>query len=171
MKLAGERAVIDSGAAYSVLRIPMLYGPSLELAESPVTETLLKLIPSADSVFPVHVDDWAMRYPAHVDDVARAVSFIWDRRKGGIFHFAGVEAMTKYRMTLRMASLAGLDSRAILPDPLPSGTVPRPKDCRLDGSSLEALGFTPRIRFETGIRELLAGFFPLLSERELPAGA
>lgn len=168
MKREGELIVARSGAAWSLLRIPMLYGPSTDIGESPVTEPLKRLIPGnapgAAPIAPFTVDDWATRYPSHVDDVARAVWTICTSGQDGIFQFSGIDAMTKYRMTMIMASIAGFDTNMLLPDPNPSGAVPRPRDCRLDASRLEAAGFSPQIHFEDGIRQVLAGLFPSMKD-------
>ena len=105
-----------------------------------------------------------MRYPAHVDDVARAIALIAEQLTqevhpvGGIYHFAGAEQITKYGMALVIAKALGADLHLIEADPNPPAGAPRPKDCRLDSSRLVSLGFAPRIRFADGIREALAPF-------------
>ena len=168
MKLAGEEAVrhayaAGDPAAYAIIRIPILYGRVETLAESPVTELAAKL--RTDT--PLLVEDWAARYPAHVDDVARALALIAKQMDGpsaastgGIYHFAGHEAMTKYGMACVMARILGLDPSQVKPDPNPPSGAPRPKDCRLLPTRLEALGFAPKIAFSTGVREALTSFFP-----------
>lgn len=166
MKLAGEQAVraaysAQGESAFALLRIPILYGRVESLAESPVTELAARLLEGRA----FKAEDWAMRYPAHVDDVARAVALIAGRltrdaapAAGGIYHFAGSEQLTKYAMARVIAKELGIDADLVLPDPNPPSGAPRPKDCRLDPSRLGALGFAPRIRFTDGVREALAPF-------------
>ena len=165
LKLAGEdvvRAAYAAGGdtAFSILRIPILYGRVETLAESPVTELAVKVL--AGRAF--KAEDWAMRYPAHVDDVARAIALIAGQLTqegqavGGTYHFAGAEQITKYGMALVIAEALGADPRLIEADPNPPAGAPRPKDCRLDASRLLSLGFAPRIRFADGIPEALAPF-------------
>ena len=165
MKLAGEdvvRAAYSAGGAteFAILRIPILYGRVETLAESPVTELAVKVL--AGRAF--KAEDWAMRYPAHVDDVARAIALIAGQLTqevhpvGGTYHFAGAEQITKYGMALVIAKALGADLHLIEADPNPPAGAPRPKDCRLDSSRLVSLGFAPRIRFADGIREALAPF-------------
>lgn len=166
MKLAGEEAV---GAAYcaigesafALLRIPILYGRVENLAESPVTELAARLLEGRA----FKAEDWAMRYPAHADDVARAVALIAERlmqtaahAAGGAYHFAGSEQLTKYAMALIIARELGVEASLVQADPRPPSGAPRPKDCRLDACRLGALGFVPRIRFADGVREALAPF-------------
>lgn len=166
MKLAGEEAVRAAysaigDSAYAILRIPILYGCVESLAESPVTELAARLLDGHE----FSVEDWAMRYPAHADDVARAVAVIAgqlvqasSRGAGGIYHFASGEQLTKYGMALVIAKELALPTRLIHPDPNPPSGAPRPRDCRLDASRLNSLGFVPGILFADGIREALAPF-------------
>jgi S-adenosylmethionine synthetase len=166
MKRAGEEAVQSAYAAsgvqdYAILRIPILYGRVEHLAESPVTELAVRLMDGQ----PLKVEDWATRYPAHADDVARAVAIIAGSichseppSLGGIFHFAGQESMSKYGMALVISHELGLPSGCVQPDPNPPPGAPRPKDCQLDPTRLQSLGFLPRIAFADGIRQVLAQF-------------
>jgi dTDP-4-dehydrorhamnose reductase len=171
MKLAGERAVREAygkgtesqlpstltAAAWAVVRIPILYGDVEALAESPVTEMAIRVLERK----PFKAEDWASRYPAHAEDVARAVALVCGRLasgEGGLYHFAGAERFTKYGMACVMADILGIDRSLIHPDPHPPAGAPRPKDCRLDGSRLESLGFMPQLPFQEGIRRALAPF-------------
>lgn len=162
MKLAGEAAVCAAYArcpeAYAIVRIPILYGRVETLAESPVTELAGKLMQGQ----PFKAEDWAMRYPAHADDVARAVALVAAQLMragvGGIYHFAGSEQLTKYSMARVIAGVLGVDPELALSDPNPPPGAPRPKDCRLDASRLAALGFAPAIAFADGVREALVPF-------------
>lgn len=168
MKLAGEDVVRAAYStigdrAFAILRIPILYGRVESLAESPVTELATKLL--AGQAF--KAEDWAMRYPAHADDVARAVAVIAEQLTqatphpiGGTYHFASEEQFTKYGMALVIAKELAVDTQLVQPDPNPPSGAPRPKDCRLDASRLKSLGFVPRIRLADGVHEALAPFKP-----------
>ncbi len=166
MKLAGEDAVRAAYAAYAghgeeryaIVRIPILYGRVETLAESPVTELAAKVMQGK----PFKAEDWAMRYPAHADDVARAVALVAAQLQhaggGGVYHYAGREQLTKYAMARVIAGVLGVDPGLVLSDPNPPSGAPRPKDCRLDASRLAALGFAPSIAFADGVRAALAPF-------------
>lgn len=163
MKLAGEDVVraayaVQGEDRYAIVRIPILYGRVETLAESPVTELAAKVMQGK----PFKAEDWAMRYPAHADDVARAVTLVAAQLQhaggGGIYHFAGHEQLTKYAMARVIAGVLGVDPGLVLSDPNPPPGAPRPKDCRLDASRLAALGFAPGIAFADGVRQALAPF-------------
>jgi dTDP-4-dehydrorhamnose reductase len=145
------------GPSWAILRIPILYGDVETLSESPVTELAIKVLARE----PFRAENWASRYPAHAEDVARAVVLIARRLmegEGGVYHFAGPQRLTKYEMALTMTEVLGMDGAMVQADNRPPAGAPRPKDCRLDGSRLEALGFTPAIRFKEGIQRTLAPF-------------
>jgi dTDP-4-dehydrorhamnose reductase len=166
MKLAGEAAVRDAYASaglgdpfWAVVRIPILYGRVESLSESPVTELAAKVFGGKS----FKVEDWASRYPAHADDVARAIELVSVRLEGGeggVYHFAGAEMLTKHGMARAIAAAFGLDAGLAVSDPNPPAGAPRPKDCRLDDARLRSLGFVPRIPFSEGIREAVAPFVP-----------
>jgi len=186
LKLEGERrvaSILDEGErAYpaapraAILRIPLLYGPVETLGECSVTELASLLAKRA----PCAVEHWARRYPLHVDDVAAAIMAIIDaaaarpdglsarRSHAGassraglpIFLLSGPVAYTKYEMLMAMARVLGIDASFAKPDASPPRGAPRPKDCRMDTSLIEALGYKPRVGFETGTGGALAPFFP-----------
>lgn len=128
-----SRGVLASSAvgdgAWAILRIPILYGRVTSLAESPINELAAKLLEG--DVF--KTDDWAMRYPAHADDVARAVAVIAEQLMrsappvGGIYHLASGEAFTKYAMAQVIAEELAIDPQRVQPDPNPPSGAPRRK--------------------------------------------
>ena len=143
--------------SWAILRIPILYGDVETLSESPVTELAIKILERK----PFTAENWASRYPAHAEDVGRAVVLIARRLlegDGGVYHFAGAERFTKYEMARVMAKILGTAENLVQADDRPPAGAPRPKDCRLDGSRLQTLGFKPAIRFEEGIRRTLLPF-------------
>ena len=166
MKLAGEVAVRDAYAAtgsgkasWAIVRIPILYGRVETLAESPVTELATKVF----SGRPFKAEDWASRYPAHADDVARAVALVCGRLargEGGVYHFAGPQMLTKFGMARAIAAAFGFDPYLVESDPRPPAGAPRPRDCRLDDSRLRGIGFAPKVSFDEGIRAAVSPFAP-----------
>jgi len=162
----------DARPAGAVLRIPILYGPVESLDESAVTEIALAL----RSRTPSKVDDWAHRYPAHVDDVASAILAIIDAHLGNPstfkelgpmprFLLSGLTSYTKFEMIKVMAKALGLHADHIQPDPNPPKGAPRPRDCRMDTSRLESLGWRQKKDFESEIGGILRPFFGEFSEK------
>jgi dTDP-4-dehydrorhamnose reductase len=173
MKLEAERVaetalsgiVRTSGgrSVGAVLRIPILYGPVEYLEESSVTEIALAL----KSTEPRSIEHWAHRYPAHVDDVSTAIMAVVDacmQRRAVYgpfprFLLSGKESYTKYEMAKAMAGALGIDASHIRPDPSPPKGTPRPRDCRMDTSLLESLGWRQEKYFSSSIGDIIKPFF------------
>jgi len=163
MALSGAVRLSGGHAVGAVLRIPILYGPIESLQESAVTEVALALKSSS----PRKVEHWARRYPAHVDDVSSAIISVVDECLNGEgsfgpfprFLLSGDRAYTKYEMAHIMAKALGLDTSHLLPDPSPPAGAPRPRDCRMDTSLLESLGWRQKKEFESEIGGILRPFF------------
>ncbi len=170
-----DRAIMDAahreplGAARpsgAVLRISILYGPVESLKESAVTEVAIAL----KTATPRLTDDWANRYPLHVDDVSSALLAIvnaYGRDPASIAKFgafprfllSGFPSYTKYDMVNIMAKSLGIDASHIQPDPNPPKGAPRPRDCRMDTSRLESLGWKQQKMLPAEIGPILKPFF------------
>lgn len=156
-KADGELVLRDIAPAQSaILRVPILYGDVVSLDESSVTS----VITAVQKRSPVVLDDWAIRYPTHVADVADILAQMVSRRLVGTYHWSGLEPFTKYDMGLEIARQIGSDPALLRRSGAPAnGSEPRPKDCHLDRSALESLGVTtPGIPFTEGIRRILTRF-------------
>jgi len=169
MKLESElvaEEALGASAAGAVLRISILYGPVESLQESAVTEVAIAL----KSRTPRLTDDWANRYPLHVDDVSSAILAIVDAHArnpdtlaafGAFprFLLSGFPSYTKYDMVNIMAGALGVDAGHVQPDPNPPRGAPRPRDCRMDTSRLESLGWKQRKMLTEEIGPILKPFF------------
>ena len=162
-KLAAEIAVQSAAPSAAILRVPILYGPIERLDESAVTVIVQAMLLAKKRGTPVEMDHWAMRYPTFTGDVAVVLRQMLERHArgqalSGIYHWSGIEAMTKYDMALACAPLIGLEPARVKPlvDP-PQGT-PRPKDCHLDCSRLTTMGIGQQTLFRAGIKRVIAPF-------------
>ena len=156
-KLAGEKLALASN--FAVLRVPMLYGPVAGWGESPVTEMVPALLANIGK--PVWFDNWAVRYPTHVDDVASAclrlaAECLEGRRPSGIHHASAHEAFTRMEMATIMAQKLGVFDIEILSSARIANPN-RPRDCRLDTSASRRFSLPAPKRFVEGISEVLAG--------------
>ena len=160
-KLDGERALTESADRGCVLRLPLLYGPIINWSESAVTS----LVPAiAASAAPggqaATMDAWAVRYPTFTSDVAVVIRQMLERHAGGktisgIVQWSGNEPMNKYEIAVRLAGALQLDAH-LTPQRTPIDATPRPHNCHLGSSRLEALGIGRRTPFDIGIRQVLA---------------
>ncbi len=163
-KRDAEEAVRREAPDAAILRVPILYGATDDLAESAATlvaAQLLALKPGAA----LRLDDWSTRYPTHTGDVAVVLRQLIEHRQadpsfGGILHWSGDEPLTKYGMGCVMADALGIPRSRLEPNPSPGSGTPRPKDCHLDCSALEVLGIGRRTDFAEALRSLLKRFLP-----------
>jgi S-adenosylmethionine synthetase len=90
-----------------VLRVPLLYGDVEKLDESSASGLLSQLL---DPSKPVLLDNWQIRHPTLVDDVAFVCRELADQKMShcglsGVFHYSSSEPMTRYEMALSMVSM------------------------------------------------------------------
>ncbi len=158
-KLDGERALWSVTREACVLRLPLLYGPLEALGESAVT-SFIPALQNATEQHPAIIDDWAIRYPTFTPDIAVVVRQILEHDAAGqpvdgTHHWSGDEAMTKYAIALKLAERLDFDPSFIVAQATPLDSTPRPYDCHLDSTSLEALGIGKRTPFEQGLDHVL----------------
>ncbi|MFM0741407.1 SDR family oxidoreductase [Paraburkholderia xenovorans] len=162
-KLEGERALLDTTELGCVLRLPLLYGPIVSWSESAVTSLVPAIAASAvPDGKPAPMDAWAIRYPTFTPDVAFVIRQLLERHARGeairgIVQWSGDEPMSKYEIAVRLAEALRLDAQ-LTPQSTPTDTTPRPHNCHLASSRLEALGIGRRTPFDTAIREVLTAF-------------
>jgi dTDP-4-dehydrorhamnose reductase len=165
-KLEGERALTETTGFGCVLRLPLLYGPIVDWAESAVTTLVPAIAASANNssgAKAATMDAWAIRYPTFTPDVAFVIRQMLERHArgeavNGIVQWSGDEPMTKYDIAMRLAEALQLDNARLTPQHTPTDATPRPHNCHLDSSCLEVLGIGRRTPFDTAIREVLAKF-------------
>ncbi len=164
-KLDGERALTETTDLGCVLRLPLLYGPIVDWAESAVTSLVPAIAASASTSSnpkAAVMDAWAIRYPTFTPDVAFAIRQMLERHANGetirgIVQWSGDEPMTKYEIALRLAEALQLEAR-LTPQHTPTDATPRPHNCHLDSSRLEELRIGRRTPFDTAITQVLAKF-------------
>ncbi|GAV04078.1 hypothetical protein RvY_14413-2 [Ramazzottius varieornatus] len=158
-KRDGEVSTINLNAGV-VLRIPFLYGPVDELAESSVAI----LFGQVKAGKPVTISHYDYRRPAHVDDIAGVVLLLAEKKLAGeqiygIYHWSGPDQMTKYEMALIMADLFKLPKDHIKADPnAPTSGAPRAVDPSLSCERLQKLGAPTPVDFRTGVVPVLQPF-------------
>ena len=153
-KAKGEEVCKELAAARTaVLRVPVLYGDVETLDESSVTSVFAQVKKNEKCV----MDDWAVRYPTHVANVADVLVKMASKRLAGTFQWSGKEAMTKLDMAFVAADILGVDKNLFAGSGAPAnGSEPRPKDCHLDRSALEKEGVsTDDIPFAVAARKIL----------------
>ncbi|HZZ12144.1 MAG TPA: SDR family oxidoreductase [Paraburkholderia sp.] len=162
-KLEGEQALFDATDFGCVLRLPLLYGPIVGWSESAVTSLVPAIAASASPAGKAAtMDAWAIRYPTFTPDVAVVIRQMLEQHAlgeaiRGIVQWSGDEPMTKYEIAMRLAEALGVSAR-LTPQPTPTDSTPRPHNCHLASTRLEALGIGQRTPFDTAFRRVLRAF-------------
>ncbi|KDQ13344.1 hypothetical protein BOTBODRAFT_146221 [Botryobasidium botryosum FD-172 SS1] len=139
-KAAAEEGVLkirDNGGKSVVLRVPVLYGPTRENADTAIN-VLIDVVQSSKAA---KMDNYAIRYPTNVLDIADFIvkliesAFKAHNSPSGalppILHFTSPKSYTKYDICLILARILGKSHDHIEPETHPANTVNRPKDCHL----------------------------------------
>jgi len=153
-KRDSELAVWKNHHDAGVLRVSILYGQVENLEESAVTVLAKPLIDTT----PTEVDDYNIRWPTLVDDVAHVCLALSERKLEhcglyGTWHFSGTEKFTKYEMTLAIAKAFGLDHSHITPTKNPNPKTPH--NAQLNCVALDVMGLRKKSSFATSIVPIL----------------
>ncbi|KZO94162.1 NAD dependent epimerase/dehydratase [Calocera viscosa TUFC12733] len=144
-KLLGELALAPYTGVATSVRVPVLYGPVKKPSDSAVN--VLEEIVRDQSGKKYKMDDWQVRYPTNVLDVAGFLVRLVELAKPlpQIVHYTAPHTFTKYTLCLAFGTLLSLPTAHIIPDvpdpsaPVPAGGAQRPRDCRLSMRETDAL--------------------------------
>lgn len=158
LKLEAELVVWKNQHDAGVLRVPVLYGPVEYLDESSVT-SLAKFVLERK---PVEIDDWQLRYPTFVDDVAAVCLGLSERKLEhcglyGTWHLSGSERFTKYQIAVEIAKLFNQPHDHISPKKQPNPKFP--EDAQLNCVAIEMMGLLKNTPFNEGIVTVLSPWF------------
>jgi dTDP-4-dehydrorhamnose reductase len=158
-KLASERVVPEVCGDYCILRVPILYGQVESLDESPISVIAGQLMSGEGLEF----DHWATRYPTHTSDVGFVLRQMIEHKTanagfGGICHWSGDEAFTKFEMAEVMCDVLNIGAESITGQSSPAGGTVRPKNTHLDCGLLESVGIGRQRAFRDGVAEMIRPF-------------
>ncbi|OHU84595.1 MULTISPECIES: dTDP-4-dehydrorhamnose reductase family protein [Pseudoalteromonas] len=154
-KQQAEQAVLNASPLHTIIRVPVLYGDVTSLNESAVTVIATQLKQDDQTSH----DNWAIRYPTHVEDIAFTLRdlLIQPEALGGIFHISDSQAMTKFDMACVMADILGYPSELLTPQGKPTQTAARPYNCALADSRLKPLGIAYSRDFKAAVGDIING--------------
>lgn len=150
-KLRAEELVIDSGLRYSIVRPVFIYG---EVWTSLRPSFLHWVKNSLEAHKPIKVVSDQLRTPTHVYDICEGIEAIIKQQKTGIYHLAGKDILSPYKMAIITANVLGLDDGLI--ENVTSEIFPEPvkrakrSGLKIDKAAAELL-YEP-VSFEEGVR-------------------
>jgi dTDP-4-dehydrorhamnose reductase len=129
-KAAAERAVLQV-AGYTVVRVSLLFGPSLNGKPNFFDHQMVALR-GGQPVRLFH-DEW--RTPLDFSTAAKALISVARSPCGGLLHVGGPEGMSRLEMGRRLAAYLGVETTAIeAVSRTTAGGEPRPRDTSLDST-------------------------------------
>jgi len=108
-KLAGESAVLESGAKVAVIRPNVMYGNGEHLTSSFV-EWLVNELKNDRSV---RIVDDQYNNPTYARRLALVIRRVFEQKAWGIWHFGSKEVVSRYTFALKIADTFGLSSALI----------------------------------------------------------
>jgi dTDP-4-dehydrorhamnose reductase len=97
----------------AILRVGLLHGFN-DFADKP-TDTMM-VLQALQQRQPLKLDDYRIKYPYLIDDIAKYLLWLAKTDEHGIFHAGGGDGVTRYQWGLKIATVFGLDSALLIPD-------------------------------------------------------
>lgn len=215
-KLEGEKAVLDvkldakldadvggfKSSSWSpfIVRVPVLYALDCENPEESASLTVANALKvnknknKTEESSKVKIDNWGVRFPTLVDDVAKVIRMIVDHSLslssssgssddgnasgGQIFHVSSPQRCTKYELVKLMGEILNIDTSRIEPDSEPPSGAARPQNTQLDcsqtwaflnqgkGQDDQCQGSFQFTPLREGMEQALAPFKSMLTDTE-----
>lgn len=150
-KREGEEAILDSGASAVIVRVAWLFGP-----EGPCFPRAI--LARAKELGTVRVVTDQVGTPTYTPALAAALADLIEQdTESGVFHLPGPESLTWFAFADRLIRAANVNA-TVSPVSMAEYPTPaaRPKDSRLNGSKLAALGIRLSGTLDDHIQDYLA---------------
>lgn len=109
-KLAAEKAVMESGLQWSIVRTVLVYGEVLEGTRSNIIKWVKENLEQGK---PIKVVSDQYRTPTFIDDLADGIVRVVEKKAEGIYHISGGEGLSPYDMALKTAAFYKLNASLI----------------------------------------------------------
>jgi dTDP-4-dehydrorhamnose reductase len=109
-KVAAEKAVAESGMPYAIVRTCLLYGNILFGTRSNVISWVKENLEQGQKIKVVS-DQW--RTPTYIEDLAKGILLIAEKKATGLFHISGKDFLSPYDMAMATAEYLHLDASLI----------------------------------------------------------
>lgn len=157
-KLAAEKAVMESKLHWALVRTVLVYGNILVGNRSNIISWVKENL-SAHRPIKVVSDQW--RTPTYVEDLARGILLVLEKKATGIYHIAGEEGMSPYDMAVATADYLHLDKSLMTKVTADTFTQPAQRPLRtgfvIDKAKRE-LGYQP-ISFKKALQLMLGSSY------------
>lgn len=153
-KVAAEKAVAESGLQYAIARTCLLYGNILVGTRSNIVSWVKENLEAGKKIKVVS-DQW--RTPTYIEDLAKGILLIAEKKTTGLFHISGKDFLSPYDMALATADYLHLDTSLIERVDASVFTQPAKRPAKTGfviDKAKEVLGYEP-ISFREGLEKML----------------
>jgi len=109
-KVAAEKSVAESGLPYAIARTCLLYGNIFAGTRNNVISWVKENLEQVKKIKVVS-DQW--RTPTYVEDLAKGILLIAEKKAVGLFHISGKDFLSPYDMAMATAAYLNLDASLI----------------------------------------------------------
>jgi len=109
-KVAAEKSVAESGLPYAIARTCLLYGNIFAGTRNNVISWVKENLEEVKKIKVVS-DQW--RTPTFVEDLAKGILLIAEKKAVGLFHISGKDFLSPYDMAMATAAYLNLDASLI----------------------------------------------------------
>lgn len=150
-KLEAEEAVKEYEHDWAIVRTVLVYGKN-HSGHSNILKIVREKLEKGEeySVF-----DDQVRTPTYVEDLAKGIVSIIEKKATGVFHLSGKDVLTPYQMTIKTAEHLNLDSSIIKKVTAANFNQPAKRPLKtgfIIDKAREKLGYEP-ISFEEGLKK------------------
>ena len=152
-KMVAEKAVMESGLDYAIVRTILVYGIVPATGRSNIIGFVRQ---NLEANQPIKMVTDQVRTPTFVDDLARGIILIIEKKGRGIYHLSGDQEMTPYDIAIETARYLGLNEGLIAKATSEEINQPavRPPKTGFDISKAKKeLGYSPK-SFREALQEL-----------------
>ena len=154
-KVAAEKAVSESGLPYAIVRTCLLYGNILFGTRSNIVNWVKENLEAGKKIKVVS-DQW--RTPTYIEDLAKGIVLIAEKKATGLFHISGKDFLSPYDMAIATADYLHLDKILIEKVDASVFTQPAKRPATtgfIIDKAKEVLGYDP-VSFREGLQKMLS---------------
>lgn len=153
-KLTAEKAVMESGLHWCIIRTVLVYGNILVGNRNNIISWVQNSLTEGKKIKVVS-DQW--RTPTYVEDLAKGIALAVEKEAKGLYHISGEEMLSPYDMAMATADYLGLDKSLIEKVDASIFTQPAKRPAKtgfiIDKAKTD-LGFVP-LGFKEGLRRMM----------------
>ena len=152
-KKQAEEFVQDCKMPWAIARTCLVYGNSLQGNRSNIVNWVKDKLEQHEKI---KVVDDQLRTPTYIEDLAKGILLMIEKKVRGIFHISGKDILTPYRMAIQTADFFSLDKSLI--EKVNANTFsqvarrPQKTGLLIDKAKKE-LGYEP-VSFDEGLRKM-----------------